>query len=151
MPQEPWKFAANTFLTVTERRIPLMSEILHDHQPKLALAAATEPSFATVNTETTALLTQWDAAEQVVVNAEAAQLSATAAFEDKLASLTRKPDIDTNSPIETWDSTIRAQVPYQGTVYQLLLPHGRETLTWVVIRKGSTRSRAWRRGWGTRR
>jgi len=127
--QEPWKFAANTFLTVTDGSIPLMSEILHDAQPKLALAATTEPTLATVSTETTALLVVWDAAEQAVVNAEAGQLSATAAFEDKLASLTRKPDIDTNSPLEIWDSTIRQQVAYQGTIYQLLLPHGRETLT----------------------
>ena len=55
--------------------------------------------------------------------------SGTAAFEDKLASLTRKPDIDTNSPLEAWDAVIRGQVAYQGTIYQLLLPHGRETLT----------------------
>ena len=129
MPEEPWKFAFNTFLSVTENRIPLMSELLHDHQPKLVLAATTEPFLSTASTETTAVLALWDTAEQAVVNTEAAQLSATAAFEDKMASLTRKPDIDTNSPLESWDSVIRAQVPYQGTVYQLLLPHGREGLT----------------------
>ena len=128
-PQEAWKFAFNTFLSVTEGRIPLMSEIIHDHQPKLVLAATLVPALVTVSTETTAFLTLWDAAEQAVLNAEAAQLSATAAFEDKLASLTRKPDLDNNSPLETWDSTIRAQVAYQGTVYQLLLPHGRDTVT----------------------
>ena len=128
-PQDPWKFASNSFLAVTDGRSPLMSEIIHDHQPKLALAATTEPTLNTVSSETTALLGMWDNAEQAVINGEAGQLSATAAFEDKLASLTRKPDIDTNSPLETWDSTIRAQVAYQGTVYQFLLPHGREGLT----------------------
>lgn len=106
-----------------------MSEILHDHQPKLALAATTEPSLSTVSTETTALMVLWESGEQSVVNTAAGQLSATAAFEDKLASLQRKPDLDTNSPMEAWDSVIRGQVAYQGTVYQLLLPHGRETLT----------------------
>jgi hypothetical protein len=46
-----------------------------------------------------------------------------------MASLTRKPDADTNSLLETWDSIIRSQVAYQGPTYMLLLPQGRETLT----------------------
>ena len=106
-----------------------MGEIFRDHAPKLALAATTWPDLATVNSETISLLAAWDAGEQVEINAEAAQLSATVAVDDKFASMTRKPDIDTNSPLEQWDSVIRTAVAYQGTTYTLLLPHGRETLT----------------------
>lgn len=124
-----WKFASNTFRIVTENNTALAGEIIRDHAPKLALAATTWTDFAAVNGETISLLAAWDAGEQVEINREAAQLSATAAVEDKLASMTRKPDLDTNSPLEQWDATIRANVAYQGTTYTLLLPHGRETLT----------------------
>ena len=71
----------------------------------------------------------WEAADNVVANAEAGQISATFAFEEKMASLTRKPDAETNSPLDTWDATIVMQVAYGGTIYQYLLPHGREGLT----------------------
>ena len=124
-----WKFASNTFRIVMEDNNILAGEILRDHAPKLALAATTWPDFAVVNGETVSILAAWDAAEQVEINREAAQLSATAAVDDKLAAMTRKPDLDTNSPLEQWDATIRAAVAYQGTTYTLLLPHGRETLT----------------------
>ena len=124
-----WKFASNTFrIVMTENNI-LAGEIFRDHAPKLALATTTFPGFATVNGETISLLAAWDAAEQIETNREAAQLSATAAVEDKLASMTRKPDLDSNSPLESWDATIRNTVAYQGTTYTFLLPHGRETLT----------------------
>ena len=46
-----------------------------------------------------------------------------------MAGLTRKPDADTNSTLETWDTIIRGAVAYQGPVYMTLLPQGRETLT----------------------
>jgi hypothetical protein len=110
-----WKFASNTFRIVTEENNPLAGEILRDHAPKLALATVTWPDFTAVNGETVSLLAAWDAGEQIAINAEAAQLSASAAFVDKLASMTRKPSIDENSPLESWDTTIRGQVAYQGT------------------------------------
>ena len=124
-----WQFASNTFRVVTESNIALMGEIFRDHAPKLALAATAWPDLVQVNNETISLLAAWDAGEQGEINAEAAQLSATAAVADKFASMTRKPDIDTNSPLEQWDAAIRTVVAYQGTTYTLLLPHGRETLT----------------------
>ena len=129
MSNEPWKFEANTFLTVTEGRIPLMGEILRDHAPKLERAADEKDTFTPVFIATQTQLTQWESIESAVTNAEAAIPAATAALVDKLESLTRKPDLDTNSPLETWDSTIRSIVAYQGTTYTYLLPHGRETLT----------------------
>lgn len=128
-----WKFASNTFRIVMEGNNILAGEILRDHAPKLALATTTYPGFSTVNGETISILAAWDAGEQIETNREAAQLSATAAVEDKLASMTRKPDLDTNSPLESWDATIRSTVAYQGTTYTFLLPHGRETLTGGTI------------------
>jgi len=44
-------------------------------------------------------------------------------------SATLFPDADTASILETWDTTIRGQVAYQGPTYLTLLPRGRETLT----------------------
>ena len=124
-----WKFASNTFSIVTENNNKLAGEIFRDHAPKLALATTTYADFSTVNSETISLLAAWDAGEQVEINTEAAQLAATLLVEDKLASMTRKPAADENSPIEAWDSAIRVVVAYQGGTYTVLLPHGRETLT----------------------
>lgn len=47
-----------------------------------------------------------------MANAEAALPAMTLAFDDRMASLTRSPDADTASVLETWDTTIRSQVAY---------------------------------------
>jgi hypothetical protein len=124
-----WQFASNTFRIVTEGSTSLMGEIFRDHAPKLAAAAAKWSDLVDVNNETVSLFAAWDAGEQLEINAEASQLSSTAAVEDKFASMTRKPDLDTNSPMESWDATIRSTVAFEGTTYTLLLPRGRATLT----------------------
>ncbi len=129
MPAELSKYASNQFETATENTNPLMSEILSDTLPRLTLAANTKPALVPALTALATASNNWNTGESLLANAEASLMSATAALEDKLASLTRKPDIDTNSPLEAWDSTIRGQVAYQGTIYTLLLPHGRETVT----------------------
>lgn len=129
MPAEPSKYAENQFLSATTRRFPLMGEILAYVQPRLDAAAAENPAFDTVVDLVGPAITTWNAGETVLANAEAAQLADTLLLEDKLASLTRKPDADTNSLLETWDITIRSVVAYQGSTYTLLLPQGRETLT----------------------
>ena len=129
MPTEPSNYAENQFESTTRDNASLMSEILADVMPRIAAAVATNLDFAPVYAAVLSANTDWDNAESTVANAEAAQISTTAAFEDKLRSLTRKPNLDTNSPIEQWDSTIRSQVAYNGTTYLILLPHGRETLT----------------------
>lgn len=129
MPAEPSKYASNQFDVVTERRFPLMSEILSDSVARLTIAVIGHAALASALTLLNTASTNWSAGETVLANAEAAQLSGTAALVDKLDTVTRKPDIDTNSLIEAWESTIRSQVPFQGTIYTLLLPHGRETLT----------------------
>ena len=129
MPADSWKYEANTFLTVTDGSTSLMGEILRDHLPKLADAENQHSHFHPALVATQALAAEWSAAELALTNAEAGLPSATAAVTEKLQSLTRKPDLDTNSPIESWDNTIRSVVAHQGTTYTYLLPHGRDTLT----------------------
>ena len=129
MPTEPSKYAENQFLSATERRFPLMSEVLSDTLPRSAAAAAANAAFATVNTNLIAAAGAWNAGETVLANAEANGPATTLAFDDKMASLTRQPDANTSSLLESWDNTIRGQVAYGGPIYLLLLPNGRETLT----------------------
>lgn len=126
---EPSKYAENQFESATVGRFPLMSEILADTRPRAAAAAAANGDFTVALDELDIAIAPWNAGETRIANAEANLPSRTFAFEDKMESLTRKPDAETNSPIETWDITIRAQVAYQGPTYLLLLPQGRETLT----------------------
>jgi hypothetical protein len=129
MATEPSKYAENQFDSATAGRFPLMSELLADTRPRLALAAATDPAFGMALTMLDTAINNWDGGETALANAEANVPGLTYALDDKLSSLTRKPDAETNSPLETWDNTIRAQVAYQGPTYMLLLPQGRETLT----------------------
>lgn len=129
MPTPPSKYAENQFDSATVGRDPLMSEILADTRPKLAVAAATNSAFTAPLALLDTASGNWEAGETRIANAEAAQLGATLAFQDKMESLARKPDADTNSPLENWDVTIRGQVAFQGPTYLLLLPNGRETLT----------------------
>lgn len=129
MPQEPSKYAENQFESATRGSLPLMSELLADTRPRLATAAAANALFNPPLALLDSAITGWEAGETRIANAEAAQLGGTLAFQDKMDSLTRKPDADTNSPLETWDVTIRGQVSFQGPTYLLLLPQGRDTIT----------------------
>lgn len=129
MPQEPSKYAENQFDSATRSSLPLMSEILADTRPRLATAAAANALFNPPLALLDTAISNWEAGETRIANAEAAQVGATLAFQDKMEGLTRKPDAETNSPLETWDVTIRGQVAFQGPTYLVLLPQGRETLT----------------------
>ncbi len=129
MPDEPSKYASNQFDVGTVDRFPLMSELLADARPRLAAAAASNPVFNSALSVLDSAIAAWEVGETTIGNAEANLPARTLAMEDKLESITRKPDADTNSLLETWDVTIRGQVAYQGTTYMLLLPQGRETLT----------------------
>lgn len=129
MAQTPSKYAENQFDTATIGRDPLMSEILADTRPRLATAAVGNALFNPPLVLLDSAIAAWEAGETRIANAMAALPAATLAFMDKLDSLARKPDADTNSPLETWDVGIRGQVAFQGPTYLLLLPHGRETLT----------------------
>ena len=126
---EPSKYAENQFDSSTKGRLALMGELLADTRPRLNLAAIGNAGFNPILATLDAVIVLWNAAETTRANAEASLPAATYSFTDKLASLTRKPDADTNSILEGWDVIIRGQVAYQGPIYQLLLPNGRETLT----------------------
>ena len=129
MPEEPSKYAENQFESATRGNFPLMGECLTYTKPRIAAAALIHPEFVPWNNLLISLTAAWSGGETVLANDEANQIGATFAFEDKLASLTRKPDADTSSPLEIWDNIIRSQVAYNGPTYLTLLPRGRETLT----------------------
>ncbi|MEK0449616.1 MAG: hypothetical protein RL088_1884 [Verrucomicrobiota bacterium] len=129
MSDAPSKYAENQFDTATQDNASLMSEILADVMPRITAAAAIHSELIPARDLLVSMNAAWDAAETVLANAEAGQIGATAAFENKLLSLTRKPDPDTNSPLDTWDITIAGQAAYGSPLYKTLLPHGRETLT----------------------
>ncbi len=123
------KYAENQFDSATTGRLPLMSELLDSTLPRITAAALLHPALAPAQTAIAAAVASWNTAESTATNTFAAQVSATYAFTDRLQSLTRKPNADTNSPLETWDSTIRSIIAYNGPTYLYLLPKGRETLT----------------------
>ena len=125
----PSKYAENQFLVATVGSYALMSEVLADTLARATAVVGSNPAFAAVLANLNAAATAWNTGETLIANATAALPAATFAFEDKMAALTRKPDADTPSLIESWDTTIRGQVAYQGPVYMTLLPRGRETLT----------------------
>jgi hypothetical protein len=129
MPDETSKYASNQFDVATVERFPLMSEVLADARPRVAAAAAANGAFTAPLGSLDSAIAAWEVGETAIANAEANLPARTFAFTDKLDSITRKPDADTNSLLETWDITIRGQVAYHGPTYMLLLPQGRETLT----------------------
>ena len=129
MPSELSKYAENQFDSTTRDSASLMSEILADVKPRILAASIAHAELIPARDLLTSMNAAWDAVESILANAEAGQIGATFAFEDKLQSLTRKPNADTNSPLDTWDLTIAGQAAYGSALYKTLLPHGRETLT----------------------
>ena len=129
MSEEPSKYAENQFESATRENFPLMSEVLFYTAPRVAAAALLHPELIVWNNLLLSITAAFDGGETVLANDEHNRIGATLAFEDKLASLTRKPDADTSSPLEIWDNTIRRVVAYNGPTYLTLLPEGRETLT----------------------
>ena len=112
MPDEISKYASNQFEVATVNRYPLMSELLADSRPRLAAAAAFNPLFAPALNVFDSAIAAWEVGETAISNSEATLPARTFAFEDKLDSLTRKPDADTNSPMEpgTWPSAGRSLI-----------------------------------------
>lgn len=115
------KFSENQYLSATLNRFPLMGQILAETMPKLTLAAGSHAGFSAVLSELTA-------GETALSLAEATLPAMTLGFNDKMASLTRQPDINTPSPLESWALVIRSVVAFSGPVYKHLLPQGRRTL-----------------------
>lgn len=122
-------YASNQIEVATRDNATLLSEFAADAMPKVAAATLTHSEFAPVNGELISAYALWGAAETIVANAGAGQIGATAAFEDFMASLTRRPNIDTKSPLEDWDYIINGVYSAGSPSYKTLLPQGRETVT----------------------
>ena len=106
-----------------------MGEILADVMPRIVAAAITQAGLIPARDLLIAVNTSWSAVETLLANSEAGKIGATFAFEDKLRSLTKQPNADTNSPLDAWDLIIGGQTAFGSALYKTLLPHGRETLT----------------------
>ena len=129
MSEELSKYAENQIDSATADNVSLMSELLADVMPRILSAAAAHAELIPARDELVSFNAGFDAAETVLANAEAGRTGATFAFEDKLESLTRQPNADTNSPLDEWDRIIGGQTAYGSPLYKTLLPRGRETLT----------------------
>ena len=70
-----------------------MSEVLADTLPRATTATAGQPAFTAVLAALSAAAA-WNSGESTLANAAAALPASTYALEDKLVSLTRKPDAD---------------------------------------------------------
>ena len=129
MATELSKYAEDQFESATRDNASLMSEVLADVMPRIQAAATAKPELIPARDLLTSMNAAWDATETILANSEAGQIGATFAFEDKLLSLTRQPNADTNSPLDAWDLIIGGQTAFGSALYKTLLPHGRETLT----------------------
>ena len=129
MPFEPSKYAQDQFDSATTDNASLMSEILADVMPRILSASIAHVELIPARDLLNSTSALWDASETILANSEAGQIGATFAFEDKLSSLTRQPNADTNSPLDSWDIIIAGQTAYGSALYKTLLPRGRETLT----------------------
>ena len=129
MSSELSKYAEDQFESSTRNSAPLMSEILADVKPRILAASIAHAELIPARDLLTSMSSAWDATETILSNYEAGQIGATFAFEGKILSLTRKPNDDTNSPLDEWDRIIGGQTAYGSALYKTLLPRGRETLT----------------------
>ena len=126
---EPSKYSENQIESATRKSYALMSEFIADMQPRAMAAAGANPLFTTVLGFMNTAATAWNSGETTIANAEASLPGLTYAFEDKIASVTRKPDADTGSVLEGWDLTLRGQATVGSPLYMQMLPNGRDTLT----------------------
>ena len=129
MSSELSKYAEDQFESATQNSAPLMSEVLADVMPRILSKSIAHVELIPARDLLVSMNAAWDAVEIILANAEAGQIGATFAFEDKLSSLTRQPDADTNSPLDEWDRIIGGSTAYGSALYKTLLPRGRETLT----------------------
>ena len=129
MSSELSKYAEDQFESATRDNFSLMGEVLADVMPRILSKSIAHVELIPARDLLVSMSAAWDAVEIILANAEANQIGATFAFEDKLRSLTRQPNADTNSPLDSWDLIIAGQTAYGSALYKTLLPRGRETLT----------------------
>ena len=114
---ETWKFAHNTFLSVTATSYKLANIILTDHFTRLG-AVPGDTDFMAMVSRTTMVKTAWDAAYSAWISSKATYKGRTELWEAKLADLS-------SLRIKQWDIAIQG-VFLDGTGdYTILLPNGR--------------------------
>ena len=114
---ETWKFAHNTFLTVTATSYKLMNILITDHVTRLGAVPGDTDVRAMVS-RTTMVKTAWDAAYSAWISSKATYKGRTELWEAKLADLS-------SLRIKQWDIAIQG-VFLDGTGdYTILLPNGR--------------------------
>ena len=129
MATELSKFALNTFDSATERNNSLMGELLAVGLPMATAATAGNMAFAGPLSALGMQAGAWNGSAMAVNNARAVLKGRTFAFTDKMASITRKPDADTKSPIGDWEHVVNGVTAPGSALYITLLPNGRETIT----------------------
>jgi hypothetical protein len=123
------KYAENQFDAATANSFTLMSEFAADMLARVLNSTEGIDEFTPKVEKFTTLTANFHDGAQLLAMAEAALPACTEAFVDKLASLTRKPDVDTNSILDSWEHELTGEVTRQGPTYMKLLPSGRGTLT----------------------
>jgi type II secretory pathway pseudopilin PulG len=129
MSTSPSKYAENQFDSATRERMPLMDAILDDTVTRATNATAGNPAFSGVIATLDMMAGAWKGGWISLLVQEAALPGKSLAFDEKMAALTRKPDADTPSLLDSWLNTLEGQVAKGGTVYVSLLPTGREAFT----------------------
>ena len=123
------KFAQNQFNSITIKNFSLMGEIINDAVPRATTVTSGIAAFASAVSDLDMQKGAWNGSYMAWNNAKAVQKGRTLAFTDKLASVTRKPDLETNSPLGEWEYIIEGQAAKGSPTYVTLLPNGRETIT----------------------
>ena len=118
----PWKYAENTFLSVTVGNFKLMNILIIDHTARIAQAVTgsnpPDSDFTTMLARLTPVKAAWDAAYNGWISARGTYKGKTQALEAKLADLS-------GLRIKQWDIAIQ-NVFLDGTSeYTQLLPNGR--------------------------
>ena len=129
MPDTEWHYLVDQFDNVTKDSRPLALRIFADFIAKANQRQVTDSGLIPMNSEVLPPLLAWGAKHAELVSVEADYGAATAGFVEALRVLWNKPSLEVNSVLEDWDSQVRVAVPFGGTVYQRLFPHGREPFT----------------------
>ena len=122
-------FASNQIEVATRDNNNLLSMLAEDLMPKVLSATIPHPEFLPVYGELLSYDAAWEAVDVILVNKEAARVGKTAIFEDAMEGISRKPNIDTNSPLESWDNVLIGVYAYGSPKYKEIMFRGREALT----------------------
>jgi hypothetical protein len=125
----PWPLAENPFDNRTKRSRKAMHKIGADHKDKLDVKAATSAFFASLQGLYIPIWTNWTAAYNAWVNANAAWNSCTRKLEGMLDTLRVDPPGEGRSLIDQWEGAIAGLWSRTGSMYEYFFPQGREPFT----------------------